>query len=281
MTDHTIVRNHWGQPWVTTDGQPLQYDGKKKSPTNAVGYTRVSTLAGILDDKSGLIDWSSANAAVGVVKDRSLFAQVASLVQKHGDPWSVPEAKRQLKPVVEAAQKRAGSDEASGLGTSFHEFTEVLDQGGSVEFAPAEMLPWLKAYQVATESLEVIDCEPFVVCDELKAAGSLDRLYRLPDGRVVVGDIKSGKSDNQYPLKVMTQVAVYANSVRYDQVSGERQPLHPDLDPSVGLLVHAPIRTGRPRCTVYELDLVAGFRLARLAVEVREARKVGKLEVLV
>ena len=269
----SVARDRWGRPYVSNDGGPLKFVKGKATPVNAEGYTRVSTLAGALDDKSSLIDWASANAMVGMVKDPSVSAQIGSLTSKYGDPWYAPEGKKALKPLIKRAQEAGGSDRASGLGTSVHEFTEVIDEGRWPEFAPAELVPWLHAYRERMEGFECLGMEMFVVNDELKTAGSFDRVWRMPDGRVVVGDLKSGRSDNTYPLKVSLQVAVYANSVRYDQATGERSPIHPDLDLTTGLLVHAPILGGgKPEVKVYPLDLVRGLELARLAVQVREAR---------
>lgn len=268
-----MIRDRWGRPYVSNDGGPLKFVKGKATPVNAEGYTRVSTLAGALDDKSSLIDWASANAMVGMVKDPSVSAQIGSLTSKYGDPWYAPEGKKALKPLIKRAQEAGGSDRASGLGTSVHEFTEVIDEGRWPEFAPAELVPWLHAYRERMEGFECLGMEMFVVNDELKTAGSFDRVWRMPDGRVVVGDLKSGRSDNTYPLKVSLQVAVYANSERYDQATGERSPIHPDLDLTTGLLVHAPILGGgKPEVKVYPLDLVRGLELARLAVQVREAR---------
>ena len=268
-----MVRDRWGRPYVSNDGGPLKFVKGKSTPVNAEGYTRVSTLAGALDDKSSLIDWSAANAMVGMIKDPAIAAQIGSLASKYDNPWYVPEGKKALKPLIKRAQEAGGSDRASGLGTSVHEFTEVIDEGRWPEYAPAELVPWLHAYRERMAEFECLGMELFVVNDELKTAGSFDRVWRMPDGRVVVGDLKSGRSDSSYPLKVSLQVALYANSERYDQVTGERSPIHPDLDLETGLLVHAPILGGgKPEVKVYPLDLVRGMELARLAVQVREAR---------
>ena len=273
MTDHSVMRDRWGRPYVSNDGGPLRYAKGRSTPVNAEGYTRVSTLSGALDDKSSLIDWAAANAMVGMVKDPSIASQIGSLASKYGDPWYAPEGKKALKPLIKRAQEAGGSDRASGMGTSLHEFTEVIDEGRWPEYAPAELIPWLHAYKERMAEYECLGMELFVVNDELKTAGSFDRLWRVPDGRVVVSDLKSGRSDPQYPTKVQIQVATYANSVRYNQATGERSPLHEDLDVTEGLLVHAPILGGgKPEVKVYPLDLVRGLELARLAVQVREAR---------
>ncbi|MBF6584383.1 hypothetical protein IU414_06370 [Nocardia farcinica] len=282
MTDYTIKRDYWQRPWVTTGGGPLRYEDGKKSPVNATAYTRVSTLAETLDDKGGLMDWCAANAAIGVVKDASLYAQIAHLASAHVDPWSVPEAKQQLKPLVSRAQQIAGSDTGSGMGTAFHGLAELIDAGQDPEFVPPPMRPWLDAYREALADWEVLDSEVFVVADEVQAAGSLDRLLRhRKSGRVVVADIKSGKSDPDYPLKVTIQTAIYAHGQRYDQETGVRAPLHPEVDVERGLLIHVPIRSGKkPQANLYPLDLEQGWELAKVAVRVREARRMTKLEAI-
>ena len=74
----------------------------------------------------------------------------------------------------------------------------------------------LDAYRKATAPFEVLDVETFVVSDDVRAAGTFDRLVRCPDGRVRVADLKSGKSEADYPLATATQLATYANGKRYD-----------------------------------------------------------------
>lgn len=283
MTDYSIKRDYWGRPWVSQDGGPLRYEDGKKSPANAVAYTRVSTLAETLDDKGGLLDWSAANAAVGVVRDASLYAQLAHLVSAYRDPWADPVGKKQLKPLVARAQQVAGSDEAAGMGTAFHGLTEIIDQGGRPEFVPPPMIPWLAEYETVMADWEVLDTEVFVVNDLLQTAGSLDRLMRhRKTGRVVVGDVKTGKSEPEYPLKTTVQVAIYAHGERYDQETGTRAALHEEIDLDHGLLIHAPIRGGGlPRVTPYPLDLARGWEFAQLAIQVRAARKMQKLEAFV
>lgn len=281
MTDYTIKRDWQDRPWISTDGGPLRYEEGRKSPVNAVAYQRISTFAEILDDKKGLLDWAAANAAIGVVRDAAIYAQLAHLSSAHRDPWNVPEAKAALKPLVARAQQVAGGDDAAGMGTAFHGLAELIDRGAEPEFVPPPMIPWLSEYRTTMAEWEVLDTEVFVVVEDLQVAGSGDRLLRhRKTGRVVAADIKTGKSDPAYPLKVTVQVAAVAHGERYDQQTGTRTPLHPDIDLDHGLLIHAPIRHGEPRCVLYPLDLKVGWDLARLAADVRQARKMPKLEAI-
>ena len=273
MTDYSVRRDRWDRPYVTRDGGPLKFDGTK--PLNCTPYVRVSTLAGSLDDKAGLVDWAACNAAVGVVRDKALYAGIAHLASAHPRPW-YSEAKKPLKELVARAQELGGASSAADMGTAFHGFTEIVDAGGFPEFAPDELVPWLDAYSAAMADWEVVDAEPFLVCDELEVAGSADRVLRhRVTGQTVVADIKTGTDEPRYPLKVTMQVAAYARSVHYDQQSGDRRELGADLN--VGLMIHVPIKTETPVCKLYPLDLTTGWRLARLAKQVRELRRMKPL----
>ncbi|OZD23861.1 hypothetical protein CH253_08370 [Rhodococcus sp. 06-156-3C] len=275
MTDYNVIRDRWGRPFVSQDGGPLIFPKGRKTPSNAVGYSRVSTLAGTLDDKSNLADWKAAQTAIGVVRERSVFAQLASLVSKHRDPWA--EAKTQMKQLVARAQTAASSDDGSGKGTAFHEFTEVVDAGKWPEYLPYEFAAWLEEYRELMRDWEVLEAEPFLVVDELKVAGSMDKLMRHKTfGDVVAGDLKTGASDPKYPLKVEIQVACHAHGQKYDQATGERTPLHPDVDLSHGVLIHVPVRGRKPEARMYPLNLERGWEAAKLAVQVQEMRKEGK-----
>jgi len=122
-----------------------------------------------------------------------------------------------------------------------------------------------------------------VVVDELKCAGSLDRLVRLPDGRVVVADIKTGADEPKYASGVSAQCAIYAHGQRYNPETGERTELHPDLDPETGLLIHLPLAPvdGVQVCQMYTLDLVAGWERALLAAQVRDTKAIAKPKKMV
>lgn len=276
MTDYSIVRDFWGRPYVTQNGEELQYSPGRKTPVNAKAYTRISTLAGTLDDKSGLIDWSSARAMMGIVKSKALYAQLAHLVSAHEDPWAVPAAKKPLKELVERARSLGGADDASGMGTAFHGLCEVLDGGEKPQYTPRELGPWIAARQARLEDFDPVLIEPFIVNDGVEAAGNPDRyLLHKPTGTVYAADDKTGSSEPDFPLKVTIQVAIASRGVLYDQETGKRTPIK--CDQSRGLLIHTPIREDEPRCELYWLDLDKGWELAQLSAKVRDARKISKL----
>ena len=253
-----IPRDRWGRPLIDPPG------GGKPIP-----YTRVSTLAKALDDKTALTDWKCRQTALGLAARPDLVTKTKAV----GDD------KRALKEVVEEALSAAQSDRAANIGTSLHAFTEKIDAG----VAPEDLVPMtdplfldLVAYREATRGLTMQAAELFVVCDKLQAAGSFDRLVDVPDVGLVVADVKTGQHEPNYPHGVAQQIAIYANSTLYTPDQGRIAALA-DLGvrTDVGLLIHLPSEAGR--CDLYLIDLEHGWALAQTAVAVRAAYKTKPL----
>ena len=247
----TIERDRFGRPLIT----PI--DGGKPIP-----YTRVSTLAKSLDDGSALANWKCKMTAIGLARRPDLVSKTLA----------VSDDKKEMGKIVTSAMEAAESDKAANIGTALHKFCEMIDAGELPANTPTEHLPDLHAYEVAMAPLTVVAAELFVVIDELQAAGSFDRLVKLPDGRLVVADIKTGQSEPDYPHGVTQQVAMYAHGHIYDPARGRTARLA-DLGVSqdVGLMIHLP--AGQGRCDLFLLDLRQGFALAQIAVAVRAAYK--------
>ncbi|QNJ57101.1 exonuclease [Gordonia phage Rabbitrun] len=258
-------------------------NGKPKTwwiSRDATPYARMSGIAKPLDSKEGLVDWAAAQAAVGVMLDEAARSKIVTLINEYdADPWnngddgSFKSGKSRLKEAVEQARTTAGQNVASAAGTEFHTLGELHNRGKTPRIVQEHLVPLYEHYKERVAPLKFLNQELFVVNDELQLAGSLDYLIELPDGRVVVGDLKTGKWDFKYPMSCTTQIAGYANSVVYDQATGIRTPIHPDLDTSVGLLVHFPIKTKNPKVRFYELDLELGMRAARIAGELSELQR--------
>ena len=252
-----VKRDRWGRPLIEPP------DVGKPEP-----YVRVSTLAKSLDSKEGLMQWMQRMTAIGLGK-RPDLAERAAITD--------PTDKRALKKIVDGAMQAAESDKAANIGTTLHALTEQLDRG-TLEVAPENHKSDLDAYAQATEPLEVVATEMFVVNDHLKAAGTLDRLVRLPDGRIVVADLKTGATEPSYPHGVTTQCAIYAHAWRYDIEKQERLAYLPENEVSTeaGLLIHLP--AGKATCQLYLLDLTVGWQLAKTAVAVRSVYKSKPIE---
>lgn len=247
-----IPRDRWGRPLVT----PV--DGGK-----AIPYTRVSTLAKVLDDKTALTQWKQRQVVIGMAARPDLVA-VASTI--------TADDRKQLNDIVKAAESAAKSDQAANIGTALHSMSEQVDQDVPLETFATEFRADLTAYKTALANIQMVASEMFVVTDEVQAAGTFDRLVRLPDGRVVVADLKTGKHEPDYPHGAASQMAIYSRGHLYDPGKGRMGHL-PQLgiDQNVGLLIHLP--AGQGRCDLYLLDLNVGWLLAQTAVAVRSTFK--------
>jgi len=257
-TVDAVARDRWGRPLIVPPG------GGKPVP-----YTRVSTLAKALDDKTALTQWKCRQTAIGMAARPDLVSMAAA----KGDD------KRALNEVVESALAAAQSDKAANIGTALHSFTEKVDAGQDVDriVAPADpMRADLIAYRDATAGLRVEAAELFVVIDELQAAGSFDRLVTLPTPEgLVVADIKTGQHEPDYPHGVTQQIAMYARGTLYKDHERIAPLADLGVNQSVGLMIHLP--AGQARCDLYLLDLDHGWALAQAAVAVRQAYKAKPL----
>lgn len=261
MTAQTIEipRDQWGRPLITPPGGGTP-----------VAYTRASTLAKALDDLSNLMLWKQRKTAQGLLQRPDLLTRLAGVLAM-GDPDTDYDTKRALNRICDEATEAAGASSGASAGTGLHALTEAIDRGFDVPFIPEQDRARLDAYVQATLRYEPVDVETFVVNDNLHAAGTFDRLFRCPDGRVRVADLKTGKSEADYPLATAMQLAIYATGSRYDPLDGERSPLHDDLDTSIGYLIHLPASGG---CRMIPLDLERGLTAAVLASQVHhEVRK--------
>lgn len=257
MTAPAVTRDKWDRPLIT----PL--DGGEP-----VAYTRASTLAKTLDNLSTLMAWKQRKTAEGLARRPDLLTRVAGALAT-GDPDTDWPTKRELNFVCSKAVEAAAGSKGANTGTGLHSLTEALDRGVPMGdlFVSDTDRERLADYQAATADLEPLAAEVFVVCDELRTAGTFDRLWRCPDGKVRVGDLKTGKSEADYPLATAMQLAIYAHGCRYDPDTGDRGPelLDPDLDRTTGLLIHLPIARF---CSVIALDLDKGWQAAQLAATV-------------
>lgn len=260
------------------NGEPLDWgpdpDRPSDKPLNAELYDRPSDMCGYLDSKENLSPYHQAQAVLGVVTEQeaSLIHQFRALASEFKDPWK--QAKDEVKSLLKLARLLGGEEAKSGIGTSIHRYCHLRDIGQDAEFPMPGLEDWLDCYQEAMESrFDVVMDECFVVCDEVRTAGSFDRLLRdKQTGELVVGDIKSGAHDANFALKPTVQTAIYAHSELYDQETGKREPLGCSL--VTAALIHVPYHAGgNPRCDIYPLDITYGWELAKIAAQIPAARK--------
>ncbi len=230
------------------------------------GWTRATTFAKSLSDTFGLTKWELRMAALGLAKRSDLLAQVATVV----DPDD-RDAKRMLDGIVEQAKEAAGSTARRNLGTALHAMTEHLDAGRTF-VVPAAHAADLAAYQAATTGLHVdpAHIERIVTVGRYGVAGTFDRLVTLPDGRLVVADLKTGGS-LAGRAEWAIQLALYANAnTLWDQVAGVHEAM-PEVDKTQALVIWLP--AGEARCELHMVDIAAGWAMAESCETVRNWRK--------
>lgn len=264
-----IQRDRWDRPLII----PLGEDGKPDLEAKLVPYQRISTVAGSLDDKSNLMKWKQRVTALGLARRPDQLLLVQGILALYDDPLNDPKAKVELNRIIDVTDEAGGGNSAAAAGTGYHGLTEAADLGrGLPEGISGDVRQRIEEYIEAVREYQMLDIETFVVNDVTLTAGTFDRLMLCPDGAVRVGDLKTGKDDPEYPLKLVTQLAPYAYGKRYNPKTGERTPLHPNLDPTVGILIHMPQRGEGTR--VYpNLNLVKGWEAALVAKEVSMIRK--------
>jgi len=102
------------------------------------------------------------------------------------------------QPSLEAWKRKVGEEEAArvsktatALGTRIHAATERWDRDGLMPYPGAEDLqPYVSAYAGWRDATvaKIISIEHIVWSSTLRYAGTLDRLYRFHDGRLMLAD---------------------------------------------------------------------------------------------
>lgn len=246
ITDTTEVpRDRWGKPRIK------QPDGKR------IPYARWSSYGDVLENRFNLERWKVRMAALGIADRKDLLLAVSA----HCDD------KRKLNDICDQAIEAAKASAAATIGTALHALTEVVDRGDPLPTLPDDARADLHAYEAAMRPLKVVGTEQFVVCDEIQAAGTFDRLVEW-DGRRFVADVKTGSIEWGIG-KIAIQLAGYSRSSLYDDATGERSPL--DVDQSNALIIHLP--AGEAKCDLVWVNIAEGWRGVQLASEVLAWRK--------
>jgi hypothetical protein len=253
-------------------GEPLipDTDGKVQR------YARMSSFGDTLEEKSGLNNWLVAKAMEGAAKDQSILARAiaASPYEDHKSDWT--------KLRQDAIQAGRGSFKAD-VGTAVHAMSERWEQESDYD-PGGKFTPALEAYSKVQGALglksQLIECQ--IVNDEIRGAGTADRLYELtkplvtPDGQVllpgtlVIGDLKTGSSLDFSAPGYAIQLAGYAGGVLYDVVSNVRLPT-PSINQRWAIIMHLSVEDCH--CEFIWVDLEVGRFGGRLAEEVREWRR--------
>ena len=275
-------------------GFPLPPEGRNYRPTYSRGQyvlpplddsaprlraTRATTVAHALDDQAGLDRWKTRQVARGMVElyRESPEALEESLSQV--DLFSESrDINKDLDRLVLDAQDRAGSSYGSELGTTIHAWTEAVERDGvAVEDVPREVRAYIQAYVHALADAGITTVpgmvERIVVNDQWETAGTFDRVYRLADGSLAIGDVKTSKvsSLNYSWLSWATQLAIYAGADRMLTLDGSGYEDLPPVRQDLAVVAHIP--SDQPgHASLITVDLEAGRQALEVAAQVRHLR---------
>jgi hypothetical protein len=229
------------------------------------GYTRVTTIAKVLDDSSSLADWKTRMAITGIVQRADLLAQASTALDDRS----------KLNKIANDAIDAAGAYSRANLGTALHSITQQLDLGmkpqilqglqSDIETYVASIAAW--DFGMRKEWIEVL-----LINDEYEYAGTADRIVTTRDGKICIFDLKTG-TDLSYSFgSIAVQLAMYAHADWiYDWKTGERTALPEGLDMKEGIICHLP--AGEATCKFYTVDLEAGWEAAKMSFATRDWRK--------
>ena len=124
--------------------------------------------------------------------------------------------------------------------------------------------------------VESVAAETFVLCDEVGAAGSFDRLlWSQASNLYAIGDIKTGRHLTRRMrcatpgLSWAIHFAIYAHGTPWPGGWDAIPADPPRLD--IGVVLYVPRGSGV--CHPITVDLAKGWRAAQLAAQVRTIRK--------
>jgi hypothetical protein len=258
-TDTTVAS---AEPPRDRYGRYLIPDPETGKPTP---YTRATTFAKSVSDTFGLTKWMLRMGGLGLAQRQDLMLAIAA-----ADPADA----KTLDRIMAEAKEHAGASSGATIGTALHSFTEAVDRGESPVVPPpwdADVAAYVKA--VADAGLEIIDehIEQIVVIPSLQVAGTLDRVVRTSDGRLVIADLKTGKDVSFAMGEIAVQLALYAAApYTFDPATGELDVM-PVVDQTEALVFHAP--AGQGRCDVLSVDISAGREMFSIIETVRSWRK--------
>lgn len=277
-TDDRVMRDKRGKPRILPVGERMppedQPDRRHKAHRS---YARPSSYGAVLEDDFYLARWGERKAAAGLAMRRDLMLALAAL----GDTEESAESKEAANDIIRQAKDAAGASLAANEGTGLHALTERRDRGLALGVVPEEFRGNMEDWARLTEHFEFLDIECFVVQDEIKAAGTFDRLVRYHVPCAVCGayvrvlDLKSGRIDYG-AIKMAVQLAIYANSRYYVPETGKRVEFAEPVCRCSGIIVHVP--TGQPAGSgvVKWLNIGQGWNVAvECARRIREIRRMS------
>lgn len=244
-------------------------------------YTRMSSLADVLENHSAFSKWEKRALAKGLADNEDLTRLVASESYTPGFTRDKDHLKAnqaagaRIDKVIERALDRAGLDEKADYGTAVHSRTEPGSTGVDIDDRQRAEVESFGQMLLDT-GIKLLATEIFTACDLLNAAGTFDHLAYVPRYGICCTDKKtSSKPSSTYDV----QLGGYINSDIYDCEDDSRMTLEEYVaslgwDPGLinrddGFLFY--IKNGKTQ--VRHLDLKRGYEDAQLAAKIMSGHR--------
>jgi hypothetical protein len=233
------------------------------------GWTRVTTLAKSASDTFTLDRWGLRMALKGLMSRPDLQALVAS---------TPLEEKKKLNDLGQQCKDAMAIAARANLGTALHSFTEQADEARTTGKPTPEIpAPWrydVEAYVKALDQAGITVLPQYIeritVVPEVEAAGTMDRIVQLPNGQLVIGDLKTGEDLSYGWSEIAIQLALYAHGRGLWNRKEQKWDEMPEVSKTKALVFHLPY--GQKRCELYWLNIKKGWEGAHLCYEVRKWR---------
>ena len=260
FTTGEAPKDRWGRYLITTR------NGKQTS------FPRVTTIAKCLDDEGALTAWKGRMTATGLVQRNDLLVAASTSLDDRNT----------LDRIVQQAIEAAGASSKANIGTALHQLTQQLDLGKQPAILPglqADVDAYLSGIVAHGVIIDPRLVEVLLVNEKHEYAGTADRIARFTRRKKKqIFDLKTGNIE--YAINsIAVQLAMYANAEYvYDWRNKKQMPM-PEIDKTRGVILHLP--AGEGRLDLYELDLIAGWEAALMALDVRAWRKRKDLHIKV
>ena len=249
-------------------------------------YTRATTFAKLGSSTYALGEWNERMLIAGLAKRPDLLAMAHGL--------DVKRDKGTLNKIADDAQEFAGNKVAANIGTAYHSFTEQLDAGLiTLDQVPEQWrgrcrqyLDALAAHRLTTRR-EWIERTTAVRADQVSApigvAGTLDRIFEMPDGSLVIGDLKTSSNIEYSWSEIAVQLALYAHGVNThglfdwntktweNRISSDQPTGVLRVRTDFAIVMHLP--ADGDGCVLYRVDLVKGWEFAQVSGMVQARQK--------
>lgn len=207
-------------------------------------YQRVSSLVKKVEtDTYNLEQWKLRQVAEGLALRDDLVFALKAMGRPPLGGWT-KEDKTKLNGIAKDAMNAAKQRDGARAGTGWHDLTERLDRGEDIESVvrglPAGPAQTLRAYDFMKRAngWRTVEIERTVVVDEVRAAGTFDRIEEIvglvtllgpaecqygdecPDvglpghGSQVIVDVKSEAEPWRNGLHIAPQLAIYSRAKR-------------------------------------------------------------------